>query len=273
VEGAVNSFENPYASFEHLGVTVEDGIAVVRLGTGERSAVSEAFHNELERVFQELARDRAVAVVVLTGAGRMFCAGGDVSWMESVSADELDFSLGQGRRIIEGLLSLSQPVIAAVNGHAIGLGCTLALFCDITIVAEDAKVADPHVGLGLVAGDGGAIIWPLLVGLHRANRYLLTGDQMTGAEAVELGLMGEAAPRDEVLDDALALARRIAALPGPAVRGTKRSVIHAIALAVHQTLELSLEKERTSATSAEHSAAVAAFLERRRERRQAAERA
>jgi len=270
-EGAVTSSENPYATFQHLGISVDDGIAVVRLGTGDRMAVSEAFHNELELLFGALARDRDVEAVVLTGAGRMFCAGGDVNWMESVQPEELDYSLGQGRRIIENLLSMSQPVIAAVNGHAVGLGCTIALFCDITIVAEEAKVGDPHVGLGLVAGDGGAIIWPQLIGLHRANRYLLTGDLMTGAEAVEIGLMGEAAPGEEVLDRALALARRIADLPGPAVRGTKRSVIHAVSLAVRQTLELSLEKERTSATSPEHRAAVQAFLER--QRRRAAERA
>jgi enoyl-CoA hydratase len=140
-------------------VAVDAGVAVVRLGAAdERSAVSEDFHNELEQVFQVLARDRDVDAVVLTGAGRMFCAGGDVTWMQSVTAEELDYSIGQARRIIEGLVAMDQPVIAAVNGHAIGLGCTLALFCDITIVADEAKVGDPHVTLGLVAGDGGAVV-------------------------------------------------------------------------------------------------------------------
>jgi enoyl-CoA hydratase len=252
-------------------VAVDAGVAVVRLGAAdERSAVSEDFHNELEQVFQVLARDRDVDAVVLTGAGRMFCAGGDVTWMQSVTTEELDYSIGQARRIIEGLVAMDQPVIAAVNGHAIGLGCTLALFCDITIVADEAKVGDPHVTLGLVAGDGGAVIWPLLVGLHRANRHLLTGDLMTGTEAVELGLMGESAPRDEVLDRAQELAQRLVALPRPAVRGTKRSVIHGVALAMQQTLELSLEKERTSAASPEHREAVAAFLERQEQRRRLA---
>lgn len=253
-----------YDRFEHVGVERQDGIALVRLGTGDpKSAVGDSLHSELECLFQELARDRETDVIVLTGAQRVFSAGGDVRWMSSILPEQLEYSIAQARRLIEALISLSQPTIAAVNGHAIGLGCTLALCCDITVVADDAKVGDPHVRLGLVAGDGGAVVWPLLVGLHRANRYLLTGELLSGAEAAEIGLMGEAVPHDEVLERAMDCAETIANLPRPAVRGTKRSLVHALGTAMHSTLELSLAHEHSSAVSTEHREAVTAFLEKR----------
>lgn len=258
---------NPYDGFTDLSVEVQgDGVAILRLGPpGGVGKVSQALHEELEIVLQAIARDGRIKALIITGAGRTFSAGGDLEWMEAEPDPyALELSVAQGRRIIEALISLHQPVIAAVNGAAIGIGCTLALFCDITIAGEDVRMGDPHVALGLVCGDGGAVIWPLLVGLHRANRYLLTGELLTGATAAEIGLVGEAAPRDEVLDRALSLARRIAALPGPAVRGTKRSTIRHVAQAVFHSLELSLEKERTSLSSAEHREAVAAFLAKQR---------
>ena len=260
-----------YDAFENLSVAFgEQGVATLRLGSSDGvGKVTRKFHEELEIVFQALARDSRVKVIIITGAGRHFSAGGDLNWMEEEQDPyALELSLAQGRRIIEAMLALHQPVIAAVNGAAIGLACTIALYCDITIVADDAKVGDPHVALGLVCGDGGAVIWPLLVGAHRANRYLLTGELMTGAKAVEIGLMGETAPRSEVYHRAVALATRIAGLPGPAVRGTKRSIVRHVAMATSANLELSLEKERTSVSSQEHRDAVAAFIAKERAHRQ-----
>jgi enoyl-CoA hydratase len=265
----------PYESFDNLSVELQDdGVAILRLGRPDGvGKVSPVFHRELEIVFQAIARDGRIKVLMLTGAGRTFSAGGDLEWMESPTDPyDLELSVAEGRRIIEAMISLHQPVIAAINGAAIGLGCTIALFSDITVAGDDVKIGDPHVALGLVCGDGGAVIWPLLVGLHRANRYLLTAELLTGAKAAEIGLVGEAVPRVEVFDHALTLARRIAALPGPAVRGTKRSTVRHLAQAVFNSLEFSLEKERTSLSTDEHRAAVAAFIAKQRAHRAADDR-
>lgn len=139
---------------------------------------------ELENIFADVAKDDEVNAVVLSGAGLAFCVGGDVKFMDLRSADPYQ---GRGplrgtRRFIRNLMEVEQPIIAAVNDHAIGLGTTLALFCDISITSEEAKIGDPHLSVGLVAGDGGAVIWPLLCGIAKAKEYLMTGDLMTGIE-------------------------------------------------------------------------------------------
>ena len=152
------------------------------------NAVAGQMHHELEQLFNSLGGDPDSNVLVLTGAGRAFSAGGDIEQMERALEDPSLFheDMQNAKRLVFSILDCPKPTIAKINGHAIGLGATLALFCDLAIATKQAKIADPHVALGYVAGDGGAVIWPQLVGFMKAKEYLLTGDAITGEEAARM---------------------------------------------------------------------------------------
>jgi len=249
------------AAYSTLDLRRSGAVLTVAFNRPERlNAIDARMHTELAQVFAELARDREVGVVVLTGAGRAFCAGGDIDWFQHITPAETDLLFAEARSIIHDFLDIEQPVIAAVNGAAMGLGATLALFSDVAIAAEDARIADPHVRVGLVAGDGGAVIWPWLIGAARAKELLMTGDSLTGREAAAIGLVNRAVPAAEVLPQAYALAERLAAGPAPAIRGTKASVNRLLKSAVELVLDYSLERERECFTTPEHRDAVRAFL-------------
>src|SRR5882724_4115336 len=168
--------------------------------------------------------DQETHVVVLTGTGRAFSAGGDIKWFQDMTPPQLEALFTEARKIIVDLLEVQQPIIAAVNGPATGLGATLALFSDIIFAADNAHIGDPHVRVGIVAGDGGAVIWPWLVGAARAKEFLLTGDLLTAAEAERIGLINHVVPADQLMTTAMALAQRFAIGPTQAIRGTKASV-------------------------------------------------
>src|SRR5690349_5577476 len=192
----------------------------------ELNAVNQPLHWALANVWRQLAADRAARVVILTGAGRAFSAGGDLDWITSFLDDPVarDESLREGAQIIEELLRFPLPVIAAVNGPAVGLACSIAVLCDVVLMADTAHLADPHVSVGLVAGDGGAAFWPLLTPILRSREYLYAGDRIPAARAVELGLASRVVPRDDLLSEARKLADRLAAQPVEALKGTKRVV-------------------------------------------------
>lgn len=161
------------------------------------------------------------------------------------------------------MINIEQPLIAAINGHAIGLGATLALYCDITIISETAKIGDPHVKVGLVAGDGGAVIWPLLCGLSRAKEYLMTGALITGTEAERIGLVNHSVPNDQVMPKALEMAHTLAGLPARAIRWTKLSCNKRLKEDVNLMLDVSLATETLTFLSADHKEATQAFVEKR----------
>jgi enoyl-CoA hydratase len=203
----------------------EDG--PVRILTMNRPEALNAFdgelHHALPDALHEVSDDPKVRAVVLTGAGRAFSAGGNIDNFTAF-ANDLELrraTLRLGRRLFEELINVHLPVIAAVNGPAVGLGCTIATACDAVIMSEQTFMADPHVTVALVAGDGGAVTWPLNIGLLRAKPYLLTGDRMPAEVAVSLGLATRAVPPEQVLPEATAMAHRIAALPPQAVQDTK----------------------------------------------------
>jgi enoyl-CoA hydratase len=203
----------------------EDG--PVRILTMNRPEALNAFdgelHHALPDALHEVSDDPKVRAVVLTGAGRAFSAGGNIDDFTAF-ANDLELrraTLRLGRRLFEELINVHLPVIAAVNGPAVGLGCTIATACDAVIMSDQTFLADPHVTVALVAGDGGAVTWPLNIGLLRAKPYLLTGDRMSAEVAVSLGLATRAVPPEQVLPEATAMAHRIAALPPQAVQDTK----------------------------------------------------
>lgn len=263
-----NSFAKPidYSEFDFLTVDVgEDGVAVVTMNDPDKlNAVGPHNHWQIEDIWLKLARDESIKVIVLTGAGRAFCAGGDVKLMAERAQTEygLQYALRVPQntlRLWEHLLLCPQPIIAAVNGDAIGLGTSLLLFCDMSIVADDAKLGDTHIRVGLVAGDGGAVMWPLLVGPQRAKEYLMRGKLLNGSKAEEIGLVNYAYPREQVLDEALKVAREIAAQPVWAVRWSKASVNKQLKAQVNQVLELSIAYEAMTMLTHDYQAATTAF--------------
>lgn len=263
-----NEFAKPidYSDFDFFTVDVgEDGVAIVTMNDPDKlNAVGPHNHWQLEDIWLKLARDEAIKVIVLTGAGRAFCAGGDVKLMADRAQTEygLKYALRVPQntvRLWDHLLLCPQPIIAAVNGDALGLGTSLFLFCDMSIVADDAKLGDTHIRVGLVAGDGGAVMWPLLVGPQRAKEYLMRGKILNGAKAEEIGLVNYAYPREQVLEEAVKVAREIAAQPVWAVRWSKASVNKQLKAQVNQVLELSIAYEAMTMMTADYKAATTAF--------------
>jgi enoyl-CoA hydratase len=246
-----------------LVVIVEGPVWLIELNRPEqRNAAGEALHTALAGVWDHVAADDEVRAVVLTGRGRAFSAGGDFHVMTRVQRDEAfrEQNIDEARRIITGMVRCPVPVISAVNGPAVGLGCSLALLSDLVLMAEGAYLADPHVQVGLVAGDGGAMVLPLIVGLARARELLFLGERVSGEEAVRLGLANRVVPRDKLLAEAMDLARRLAALPAAALRGTKRAVNLHLEQAMATVMETALAAERDSMASPEHAAIVAALI-------------
>ena len=189
------------------------------------NAVDGALHEELSALFPALQREREARAVLLTGRGRGFSAGGDFNWFPTLQdPTALEHLRLDARQMIWDLLDVHLPIVCAINGPAIGLGASLALLCDVIFMAETATIADPHVRVGLVAGDGGTVAWPLAVGPARAKRYLLTGDSLTAQEAERLGLVTDVVPDDELDERAMNFARRLAAGAPLAVQYTKQAV-------------------------------------------------
>src|ERR671924_709868 len=208
-----------YSRYHALHCERQDKVLIVSLNRPEAlNAINADLHTELSHVFADIALDQETNAVVLTGKGRAFSAGGDIKWFQDLTPPQLDALFTEARKIIVDLLEVQQPIIAAVNGPATGLGATLALFSDVIFAADNARIGDPHVRVGVVAGDGGAVIWPWLVGAARAKEFLLTGDLLTAAEAERIGLINRVVPAGQAYTEGLALAKRLAAGPTRAMR-------------------------------------------------------
>jgi enoyl-CoA hydratase len=239
-----------------------DGVAVATLNRPDRlNAVDAVMHNELSTLAHDADRDPDVRVLVITGAGRAFCAGGDFSGAGPASDNDTMFA--EARRIVDALLECRKPVVSAVNGYAMGLGATVALLCDVVIAARSAVFADTHVTMGIGAGDGGQVIWPLLMGVNRAKYYLMTGDRLGAEEAERLGLVTFVTDDGQALARALEIARRLAAGPAVAIAASKVPINHWIRAQAAQILPLSLAMEEQCFRTADAAEAVAAFQEKR----------
>jgi enoyl-CoA hydratase len=229
-----------------------------------RNALDRDLHEALLSEVRSIASDGEVRAIVITGAGDAFSAGGDFDLIQQMQED-VDLrraTLDASRSLFWGLLELDIPVIAAVNGPAVGAGATLALLCDIVLMAERAYLAEPRVGIGLVPGDGGAILWPALAGVPAARAYLLTGERMTASEAHRLGLIHRVVTGDTVVAEARALADRLAGLSPHSVRSTKRALNFGVAQAARTAFEAALRAEELSFDTPEVLALVRARPER-----------
>jgi enoyl-CoA hydratase/carnithine racemase len=227
-----------------VAVDSATGVAVLTLNRPDKAnAVDDVMHSELSTVFAAAQDDGRVRAVVLTGAGRTFSAGGDESSDRGYRTSTGRTPIEEARHIVDDIIGLTKPLVAAVNGHAIGLGAVLATLADVSYVAESAKLGDLHVHAALPAGNGAAAIWPLLVGINRAKQLLMAGDVLTAAEAERLGLITSVVPPAEVLPVAMSMAVRLARLAPQAVQGTKMSINRLLALAAGAVLPLSLALE------------------------------
>ncbi|WP_340267962.1 crotonase/enoyl-CoA hydratase family protein [Sphingobium mellinum] len=251
----------------------KDGpVVIVTLNRPEvRNAITETAHSdEIAEFCGRMTRDTSVRAIVLTGAGSAFCAGGNVKHMHEKkgmfegSPQTLRNSYRTGiQRIPAALYELEVPVVAAINGPAIGAGLDLACMCDVRIASSSALFAESFVKLGIVPGDGGAWLLPRVIGMARATLMTLTGDTIDAAKALDYGLVSEVVPPEEMLPRALAVAQSIAANPGHATRLAKRLLREGQDMKLGPLLELSAAYQALAHHTHDHEEAVAAFLQKR----------
>jgi enoyl-CoA hydratase len=256
-----------YSKYEMMLVERSNNVLRITLDRpDELNAINQKMHKELSTIFVDAGMDDDVDVIVFTGAGRTFSTGGDWNWMREQIAQPAAFldALLDSKRMIHSLLDCEKPIICRLNGDAIGLGCTLALFCDFVIAADTARLADPHTRVGLVTGDGGAVIWSHLVGVACTKRYLLTGDFISAAEAADIGLIAQAVPADNLDETVEALVNRMATGATKAIGWSKAVINGPLRQAVAASLDASLAYEALSNATPDHKKAVEALLDHRR---------
>jgi enoyl-CoA hydratase len=260
-----------YSHYQRLKIDTVGGVATVTLNCPEtRNKIDHQFHVELKTIWADLLDDAAVNAILLTGAGRYFSIGGDINAMTSgvpggdVVAEGAMLEPATARRIVQAILDCDKPIICAINGDCIGLAATVALFCDITVAADSARIGDPHVKVGLVAGDGGAVIWPMLIGPNRAKEFLMRGSLIKGSDAAAMGLVNYSVPLEDVMDKARALAQELADGPPWAIRWTKLSVNKAVKEQMNLILDTSFALEMATFHTEDHAEAVRAFVEKRK---------
>jgi enoyl-CoA hydratase len=245
----------------------EDGIAVVTLNRPDAlNSANEELHGAISQVWSELADTSGVRAVVITGAGKAFSAGGDLPLLSRMAEDPglRAKVMAEAAVLVRAMVTAPWPVVSAVNGPAVGLGCSLASLSDLVVMEEHAYLADPHVSIGLVAGDGGALTWPMNMGLQRTKEWLLLGGRMTAGQALAFGLANRVVPTGEGLAEGRALAGRLAALPPQAFRETRRVLNQPLLARVDEALDDILEAESASFDDEHFRRSLQALLDRPR---------
>ena len=252
--------------YKHLLLAREGRLLTITLNRPDMlNAFGPVMHEELIEAIGFAAADPESDVIVLTGAGRAFSAGGDLVRMAEVAADPslFDIEALNAKRLVFALLDVEKPVVAKVNGHAVGLGATIALLCDVIFAADEAKIGDPHVAVGLVAGDGGAVIWPQLIGFARAKEYLLTGDLMSAKKAADIGLINHAVPLASLDEAVRAFCLRLTSGATKAIRWTKVTANIELKRIAHAVMDVGVGYESLSVRTEDHKEAINAFREKR----------
>jgi enoyl-CoA hydratase len=252
------------SKYEALKVETAGRVTTITFNRPEaRNSVNEQLHHELSEIWTDVDIDAETDVIVLQGSGGSFCAGGDLKYLLGKVGDPVRLISGNrgNRRITDTILTVEKPIIAKVDGPAIGLGCSLALFCDFVYATERSTFADPHVKVGLVAGDGGALLWPQLIGYMRARRYLLTGDALTAKEAADMGLItqsvSDAAELDAVAD---AMVQRMLTGAKFAIQFTKASINAGLRQTASAIVDRSAAFEAISQVTADYKGALESFV-------------
>jgi enoyl-CoA hydratase len=255
-----------FSDYQRIRATRQGRILTLALDNGKVNAVDGQMHRELARVFLDAQDDDDSDLVILTGNGRAFCAGGDTDWFKAQIEDPRNFRAiaPEAKRIVSSLLELEKPMVCRLNGAAAGLGATIALLSDVIIAADTAVIGDPHIKVGLVAGDGGAIIWPQLIGFARAKELLMTGDLLPAAEAARMGLINYAVPAEELDTKVDELVGKILGNPRWAVRWTKTVANIPLRELAARLSDPAVAYEILSNMTEDRKEAVAAFLEKRK---------
>ncbi len=260
-----------FSRYEHIQIDRRGAVLVLTLNRPERlNAVNGRLHAEFATIFRDANDDDESRVVLLTGAGRAFCSGGDVKGMsESDSGSNVLVRRdpaqvrGEAQEIVHSMLDLQKPLLAMVNGAAVGLGATIALLCDVVVASDRARIGDRHVNVGLVAGDGGAVIWPLLMGINKAKELLMTGELIMGDDLLRLGIVNHLVPHDDLETFTMDLANRLAGMAPFAVRATKVTINKLLKQRVEAVLDAGLAWERLSMSTEDHREATAAWVDKR----------
>ena len=248
-----------------IRVESDGPVRIVRLSRPEQlNAINPELHLGLTQLFPQLSADRDARVAVITGEGRAFSAGGDFELLDNMAKDRVlrQETIAEGRELVLNMLRCRVPVVAAVNGPAVGLGCSVIALSDVVYMAESAYLSDPHVQVGLVAADGGPLSWPLHTSLLLAKEYAFTGDRISATRAAEIGLANHVCADGDVLNEALAAAHKIAKLPQQAVEATKRVLNLHAEHAVLATIDFAMSAETASFDTPELRANVDRFLGR-----------
>lgn len=262
-----SSANDPLPTYSTIALSRKGRLLTITLNQPDTlNAVNAKMHAELPEVFLFAGMDPHSDVLVLTGAGRAFSAGGDIVHVDAHAeiSDQFDNELSLAKRVIFAILDLEKPLICRLNGHAVGLGATLALFCDVIFAAEKAKIGDPHVAVGLVAGDGGAVIWPQRIGFGLAKEYLMTGELLTATKAKEIGLINHCLPLDELDAAVEAFCDRLLAGATNAIRWTKVLINLELKRIATATMDAGLAYEGITVRSADYREGVTALQEKRK---------
>lgn len=260
-----------YSAYGSIDVEVGgDGVATLTLNRPDHmNSVDADMHDALERVWLDIARDRRIRAIILTGAGRAFSAGGDLKMIAARLGTEANHRRAMdipaaALRIVAHMLEVQQPIICAINGDAVGLGATLALACDITVMSDSARLGDTHVRAGLVAGDGGTVLWPMLLGPARAKDLLMRGRLVKAPEALSLNLVNYVVPAERVLAEATAIASELSALAPRAVQWTKASINRMMKRQLSDIFDAAIAFESLTMLSDDHAEAIRAMVDKRR---------
>ena len=218
-----------YADFQFLKFDHKpNGVLVITINRPEvMNATNGRLHWELTQIWAVVNDDAKTKVAVITGAGdQAFSAGGDLEWVANMVGNpkEIANTMTEASDVVYNMMACDKPIISAINGVAVGAGLAVAFLADISIMAEEAKITDGHVKIGVAAGDHAAILWPLLCGMAKAKYYLMTAEFVSGKEAERIGLVSLCVPRAELMDKAMAVANKLAAGSQQAIRLTKRSL-------------------------------------------------
>ena len=248
-----------------IRVDADGPVRLVRLTRPEQlNAVNDDLHLGLTQVFPQLSADPDARVAVVTGEGRAFSAGGDFDLLDRMAKDRVlrRDVIAEGRELVLNMIRCRVPVVAAVNGPAVGLGCSVIALSDVVYMAESAYLSDPHVTVGLVAADGGPLSWPLHTSLLLAKEYAFTGERISAARAAEIGLANHVCKDEEVVPAALAAAHKIAAVPQQAVEATKRVLNLHLERAVLATIDFAMASETESFDTEDLRANIDRFRQR-----------
>jgi enoyl-CoA hydratase len=262
-----------YSRYTSLKLSMADGIMTVMLSNpGRRNAATARMSDELATIWEDLWVDPDVKAIILTGEGNDFCSGADVGQIADAETEgekpisHVNRCTRYARKHIMGIVDCEKPTIAKVRGVAYGMGLSMALACDMVFVSENARLCDSHVKVGLVAGDGGVLLWPLAVGIHRAKEYLMTGEPLTGKKAEEIGLINRCLPDDQLDQHVQTMAEKLVSLPPHAVNYTKAALNMVLKQLTSTAFEASLAYEIYTMKMDDVGEATKAFMEKRKGR-------